>query len=78
MGPLLGCDSPTFKKVNSMSDFSLTASEDKSSKAYASSMNDVASVFENETFIDRIAPSLLASLLQLHRSTYNWILLNWI
>ena len=41
-------------------------------------MNDVASVFENETFIDRIAPSLLASLFQLHRSTYNWILLNWI
>ena len=50
--------SPTLKKVNSMPDFSLTASEDKSSKACASFMNDVASVFENETFIDRIAPSL--------------------
>ena len=50
--------SPTLKKVNSMPDFSLTASEDTSSKSCASFLNDVATVFENETFIDRITPSL--------------------
>ena len=48
----------TLKKVNSMPDFSLTASEDRSSKACASFLNDVATVFENETFIDRITASL--------------------
>lgn len=50
--------SPTLKKVNSMPDFSLTASGDTSSKSCASFMNNVATVFENETFVDRIAPSL--------------------
>ena len=50
--------SPTLKKVNSLPDFSLTASEDTSSKSCASFLNDVATVFENETFIDRISPSL--------------------
>ena len=50
--------SPTLKKVNSMPVFSLTASEDTSSKSCASFLNDVATVFENETFIDRITPSL--------------------
>ena len=45
--------SPTLKKVNSMPDFSASAQEDSTSF-----LNDVATAFENEAFIDRVAPSL--------------------
>ena len=45
--------SPTLKKVNSMPDFSASAQEDS-----ISFLNDVATAFENETFVDRVAPSL--------------------
>ena len=49
--------SPKLKKVNSMPDFNLKGSDEASFTGCSSFLNNVATAFEIETFIDRITPS---------------------